>query len=310
MPESIILHYKVHEGHKISSGTLVKSIKSTEVIARAIANLIAPNSKIRVLVKPPREGSFLLEIVIGAAVLPLGKLIVTEFVTGMVKEWTGSETPFEDMGRTVANDISLATTAILNSTIESISKVAKTCSDDESKVVKEKIIKPKSSLFKACEKDENIAGVGFSHLPDFIPKVDFQNHCLDNDVIQDKDIMQETSSHSYFDVKAEIVTATTVENKNQVWGLRILEAKDQEKMEEITARMNDRNFLNHFLAGEHPLRTFDRPDLIHARIEVKEISKKGSVARKAYSIEKVYSFNNKVLADVEPISSIGERNLL
>ena len=61
---SITLKFDVKEGHQIDADTLIMSVRSTKIIAQEMAKLISPKAKVKVLVDPPKKGSFEIDLAI------------------------------------------------------------------------------------------------------------------------------------------------------------------------------------------------------------------------------------------------------
>ena len=296
--ESIILHFDVREGHEISTSTLAKSIKATEKIAKEVARIVVPNNQIYVRVRAPKQGSIWFEIVVGSVVGAPLALISSQFVMTMLKIWLKSETPIENQTKKLAGLISSVTSSILNLPIQRIDEIANQDDQIKQSPAMDKVIKDKSEVFKACDQDSNVKGINFRrNSDDFIPKSQFGKHRL-------KKKRKRNHPTLHLNVEAQIISATTVKDTKREWGLRTFKAiidSTGEKILIINATMDDKDFLNDFLAGKHPLREHETPDVIHVRIEIDRILEDGEIKETKKSITKVYSFNGEFLAKVEPL---------
>ncbi len=294
---AITLHYELRGGHEVNGVTLAKSILAMETIAKEMAGIIAPKSNIQMIVSPPEEGSF--KVVTWFILGALSSQIIPEIGTGIAKELSGSEKPFQDFGRTIVKQVTAFTSDILETPVDDIEKTRTEDPSSKANTAKDKAIKAKSDLFKSCLNDRNIKGVKFSPLKKSITKNEFRLHILTKK-------KKRKYSSLYWNVEAEIIQASTARNVNRQWGLRPYKGNKKNRNKNIDAHMEDQDFLTDFHNGKHPLRERDTTDVIHARIEIVRILEDGIIKEVRKAITKVYSFNGEWLADEIPIPSDGD----
>ena len=296
---TIILHYQLKEGHEISAATLATSVKSVEAIAKEMARLIAPKTKLQIIVSPPEEGTFSIKVIIvlgvmGTISLPLIQHVVKGIGIGIAEEVVGTEEPFRDIGRFIGQQITGLTRTTLETPIDVLEETQHDENEPKINSAKDRAIKAKSDLFRVTTSDSNVTAVGFNPKKTDIPRSEFNKHYLIKKRIRPAQTIQEN-------IMATIKQAVIPRDVKGKWKITIDSVNDKALKSPRTEAVYIED--TDFRSAGHQLTVYGQPNVIMARLETEQIYENGILKQKRKAITKVYSFNGERFSDIDPIPS-------
>lgn len=273
--QTIPIHFNTKD-HHLSLETFIKTSKGVERVVDGISEKIFKKKpEIKILVLPPREGTFL--EVIGLFIGGLWAFTESEFGKTFIKELSGRSTA--EWGKDAAVALKEITKSFLERDTGNLRKIGIQIKDFP------KAFSGRSDFYRACMEDSEVKGLEFSKNGVFsIKNSDFVQYI-------EKDHKEKLPTEHKFHKLAIVAPVTKKRKKSKLkW-----QAEDVKNKNLLKFLMKDEDFkAKVFTGGEYLLRENKEEDVIIGLFEYEKVEINGEIKVVGPVLaKKIYQFNDK-----------------
>lgn len=255
---------------KLSMQAFSQMVESLDCVTNNISQVfLGEKSKCNIFILPPEDGSFKSVFAVTVVTIALG--LSTNFGDGVIQGLTGHDTKY--YGNQVGEFVKDATIGMFAKTKDELDKII------PDNIILDSAINAKSKFYLSVINDKNIKSLGFSKTDKTLIKRQNMGAYIAEDKIRDIENVEEYA-------RLTIIKPVTVKSQ-QAWTL-----KDHAKSRNDDYKIQDEDFKNRVWSGENPLKEFEKPDEILAKVEYVKEMKNGIVSTTETNIKEVYQFNN------------------
>ena len=281
-PIKFHIHYDVKDHFIPMSDFLTASNAAQKIIDDLNKNILSGQLRYRLVIIPPKEGTFLKTIgIVMIATIPVNAVVLpiaSDYVLGAF-EGIAQHKP-SDYGQEHGRALRDLTVGFFSKEVEELEQ------NIPPELNLDRAFKAKTDFFLSCQNNDEIKGIGFDNSGNFpIRAGSFINH-ISKDRTRPLD-----SDFVIYDV---IVTSPVTEDKDYVWDFEDIITGNK-----VSGYMRDEAFKRGVLNGDYPFKNGgSNSDRLKILVEYKKQERNGEIERKETCIDTVYSFNDTKIASI------------